>query len=84
MANTSTDAIYCVKCGRTKRPQEFYTTNNLEKYPTGKVDQCKDCMTLHLDNFDPSTFLWIIEELDILKFKKPNLRIEINKATNFF
>lgn len=65
MANTSTDAIYCVKCGRTKRPQEFYTTNNLEKYPTGKVDQCKDCMTLHLDNFDPSTFLWIIEELDI-------------------
>ena len=47
MANTSTDAIYCVKCGRTKRPQEFYTTNNLEKYPTGKVDQCKDCMTLH-------------------------------------
>lgn len=22
-------------------------------------------MTMHLDNFDPNTFLWILEELDI-------------------
>lgn len=65
MADLELDRVYCKKCDRTKRPQEFYTSNNTQKYPQGKVDMCKDCMTMHLDNFDPNTFLWILEELDI-------------------
>jgi len=25
---------------------------------------CKDCLTLHVDNFDPDSFVWILERLD--------------------
>lgn len=50
----------CEKCGRTKAENKFYT------YKDGtKVELCKDCITMHIDNFDPSTFLWILEKLDL-------------------
>ena len=25
---------------------------------------CKQCLTMHVDNFDPQTFLWILQKLD--------------------
>jgi hypothetical protein len=39
---------------------QFYGSNNLEKYPAGKLDICKKCATLHVDNWDPETYMWII------------------------
>lgn len=57
--------LYCKKCGRTLRETEFYGSNNLEKYPTGKLDQCKKCLTMHVNNWEPETFLWILQEIDI-------------------
>lgn len=27
--------------------------------------QCKKCMTMHVDNFDPNTYLWILKEADV-------------------
>ena len=60
------DPIYCTKCHKTMRRGEFYTSNNLEKYPNGgTVDICKKCMTMHVDNWDPKTYLWILQELDV-------------------
>lgn len=56
---------YCEKCGLTKDDKEFYTSNNLEKYPTGRMNQCKKCMTMHVDNWDPETYKWIIKEADV-------------------
>lgn len=44
---------------------QFYGSNNLEKYPEGKVDQCKQCMTMHVDNWNPDTYLWILQECDV-------------------
>ena len=44
----------------------FYKSNNLEKYPNdGLFTQCKKCMTMQVDNWDPNTFLWILEEADV-------------------
>lgn len=58
--------FYCEKCGKTMNPDQFYTSNNLEKYPNaGKLKQCKKCLTLHVDNWNPDTFLWILQELDV-------------------
>ena len=38
----------------------------LEKYPDdGCMHLCKDCMTMHVDNWDPETFLWILQEADV-------------------
>ena len=57
---------YCDKCGRTMDETQFYTSNNLEKYPNnGKLRQCKKCLTLHVDNWDPATYKPILQEIDI-------------------
>ena len=57
---------YCEKCNRTMIADQFYSSNNLEKYPNnGKFPQCKKCMTLHVDNWNPDTYLWILQEADV-------------------
>ena len=57
--------FYCEKCNRTMDEQQFYGSNNIEKYPDGKLRQCKKCITMHLDNFNPDTYLWILQECDV-------------------
>ena len=50
----------CSKCGRTMDEIQFYT------YKDGtKTELCKKCLTMHIDNFDPSTFLWLLEKMDV-------------------
>ena len=44
---------------------QFYGSNNLEKYPNGKLDTCKKCRTMHVDNFNPDTYMWILQECDV-------------------
>lgn len=56
---------YCKKCNKTMAEEQFYGSNNLEKYPEGKLDQCKKCITMHVDNFVPDTYLWILQECDV-------------------
>jgi NAD-dependent SIR2 family protein deacetylase len=57
---------YCEKCNRTLNANEFYKSNNLEKYPhEGKFPKCKKCMTMHVNNWDPNTYLWILQEADV-------------------
>lgn len=56
----------CKKCGRAMDESNFYTSKNLEKYPNnGKMDQCKKCITMHINNWEPSTYLWILKEVDV-------------------
>lgn len=60
------DTYYCEKCNRTMGAEQFYSSNNLEKYPNdGKFPQCKKCITMHVDNWNPDTYLWIIQEADV-------------------
>ena len=60
------DTYYCEKCNRTMNGTEFYSSNNLEKYPNdGKFPVCKKCMTMHVDNWNPDTYLWILQEADV-------------------
>lgn len=57
---------YCEKCNKTMDASQFYSSNNLEKYPNeGKFNICKKCMTMHVDNFNPDTYLWILQEADV-------------------
>ena len=57
--------FYCEKCNKTMSEKEFYSSNNLEKYPEGKLHQCKKCISMHVDNWDPDTYLWILQECDV-------------------
>ena len=59
------DSYYCKKCNRTMSAENFYKSNNLEKYPDGKLDICKKCMTMHVDNWNPDTYMWILQEADV-------------------
>ena len=60
------ETYYCEKCNRTMNGTEFYSSNNLEKYPNdGKFSMCKKCMTMHVDNWNPDTYLWILQEADV-------------------
>ena len=57
---------YCERCNKTLRSEEFYGSNNLEKYPNdGKLNMCKKCVTAHVDNWNPDTYLWILQEIDV-------------------
>lgn len=59
-------AYYCKTCNRTMDESNFYTSKNLEKYPNdGKLHQCKKCITMHVNNWDPETFTWILQEIDV-------------------
>ena len=50
----------CQKCGKTLQDVNFYTRRN-----GVKMQKCKDCLTMFVDNFDPDSFIWILKELDI-------------------
>lgn len=58
--------LFCVKCGRTMNEKEFYRSYRIDKYPpNGKIPMCKKCWTMHVDNWDPKTYLPLLEELDV-------------------
>lgn len=45
---------------------QFYGSNNTDKYPNdGKFNQCKKCITMHVDNWNPDSYLWILQEADV-------------------
>lgn len=50
----------CENCHREMEDTNFYTYNNGEK-----TEMCKSCMTLHVDNFDPETYIWLLKKMDV-------------------
>lgn len=63
--------IYCVKCGKMLDQKEFYKSKNKEKYPPdGYLNTCKKCITMHVDNWDPETYKWILKEIDVPYIKE--------------
>jgi len=51
---------YCEKEQKWGREINFYT------YKDGsKAKMCKQCLTMHIDNFNPDTFLWLLKEFDV-------------------
>ncbi len=51
---------YCEKEQKWAREINFYT------YKDGsKAKMCKQCLTMHIDNFNPDTFLWLLKEFDV-------------------
>lgn len=59
------EKIFCEKCRKALNETEFYASNNLEKYPTGRIPICKKCLTMHVNNWEPDTYLWILQEADV-------------------
>lgn len=54
------ESYTCEKCKKTMNETNFFT------YKDGsKTELCKKCMTMHIDNFDESTYLWLLEKMDV-------------------
>jgi len=52
--------VYCSKCRKTMAATNFYT------YKDGtKCELCKSCLTMHINNFEPETYLWLLEKFDV-------------------
>ena len=51
----------CIKCNKTMDENtQFYT------YKSGdKTAMCKKCLTMHIDNFNPETYLWLLQDMDV-------------------
>ena len=51
----------CQKCGKMlDEDTQFYT------YKDGtKTEMCKKCLTMHIDNFDENTYIWLLEKMDV-------------------
>lgn len=65
------EMCYCKVCGRTMDEGQFYLSRNIEKYPpNGRMDTCKKCLTMFVDNWDPKTFLPILEDIDVPYIKE--------------
>lgn len=51
---------HCSKCGKTMADTNFYT------YKDGtKCELCKACLTMHINNWEPNTYLWLLEKFDV-------------------
>lgn len=51
---------FCEKCNKTMDENNFYT------YKDGqKTELCKKCLTMHINNFDESTYIWLLEKMDV-------------------
>ena len=51
----------CIKCNKTMDENtQFYTHKNGDK-----TAMCKKCLTMHIDNFNPETYLWLLQEMDV-------------------
>lgn len=52
---------HCEKCNRELQDTEFYTYRKTGQ----KLELCKKCLTMHIDNFNPDTYVWILEKMDL-------------------
>ena len=75
MATTKSGAeakkkYHCPRCNRTLSEIKFY------KHQDGTRDElCKECLCAHVKNYEPDTFLWILERMDV-----PYIPSEWNKV----
>lgn len=52
--------IRCEKCGAGLDDKNFFTYKN-----GSKMVICKKCLIMHVDYFNPDTFTWILQDLDV-------------------
>lgn len=50
----------CSRCKKTMSEVKFYTHKD-----GTKDEMCKECLCAHVDNFNPDTFIWILERMDV-------------------
>lgn len=52
--------LYCSKCRKTMSEVNFYKLKSGDH-----SEMCKTCETMHINNYDPETFKWLLERYDV-------------------
>lgn len=61
MATIATTNQYCPKCGKTMAAEKnFFLLRTGER-----SDLCKACETMHVNNYKPESFMWLLEKYDV-------------------
>ncbi len=56
----------CSKCNRTMNLDNYYISKRTDVYPPdGRLNTCKKCLTMHVNNWEPSTYQNILEIIDV-------------------
>ena len=74
------DKIFCSTCRKTMDKRQFFKTRRTDKFFAGYLPECKSCITMSVDDTDPSTFLPILKEIDVPYMPKV-WREMVNKKT---
>lgn len=72
----ATGKYYCVKCGKNMEGKMFYTHRD-----GTKTEMCKACLTMHIDNYDENTFLWILKDMDVPYIEEEWIKIRNRAVT---
>lgn len=59
------EKYFCTSCHKTLDVKQFFKTRRTDKFPSGIIPECKTCVTMLVDDADPSTFLPILKELNL-------------------
>ena len=54
------ESRYCPKCQKSMSDVKFYQYKNGEK-----CELCKSCLTMHINNYEEDTYLWLLEKFDV-------------------
>lgn len=54
------ESLFCQKCRKTMADTNYYTYKN-----GTKAELCKGCLTMHINNWEPDTYLWLLEKFDV-------------------
>lgn len=66
MAKAPMEKRQCERCQKTINIDNFYVSKRTDKYPdNGVVNKCKSCYTAHINNWEPSTFQSLLEDIDV-------------------
>lgn len=64
--NKDKETQFCEKCRKTMDIGNFYMSKNIDKYPPdGRMSLCKKCMTLHVNSWEPTTFIGLLKDVDV-------------------
>ncbi len=56
---------FCPGCRKSLDERMFFKTGRTDKFPNGFLPECKNCVTLKVDDTEPATFLGILKEIDV-------------------
>ena len=54
------EKFYCSKCNKWMGENEFFTYKD-----HSKTEMCKKCLTMHINNFEEDTFVWLLKKMDV-------------------